>query len=201
MAAPDSFGPTFGGYVNVSGPDVGEVTAVQGELDKFIALIPSFPQISPGPIAQSPAVPESSKSHRPPDLEEMSPQLAEQLLLELAYLRAAWGDALPTVTPVPAIPPVDPTPDSFGPTFGGYANVAGLDVGEVADLRAELDKFVALIPDFPAISPGPIAQSPAVPESSESHRPPDLEQMHPQLAAQLLLELAQLNLAIGDEIP
>ena len=199
MATPDSFGPTFGGYVNVVGLSGPEVLVVHAELDRFIALIPNFPQISPGPIAQSPAVPESSKSGRFPDLEEMSPQLAEQLLLELAYLRAAWGDELPTVTPVPAIAPIA-SPDSFGPTFGGYVNTALLDVGEVADLRAELDKFIALIPDFPAISPGPIAQSPAVPESSESHRPPDLEQMHPQLAAQLLLELADLRAAIGDDL-
>ena len=92
-------------------------------------------------------------------------------------------------------------PDSFGPTFGGYVNVVGLAGGEVDAVRAELDKFIALIPSFPAISPAPIAQTPAVPESSKSHRPPDLEQMHPQLAEQLLLELADLRLAIGNELP
>jgi len=72
----------FAGIANVAGLAAGEITAVNAEIDKLIALI--TPQT------------ETSQTPSPhPDFDMMHPATADLLLAELATLKLAIADAIP----------------------------------------------------------------------------------------------------------
>ena len=73
--------------------------------------------------------------------------------------------------------------DSYGPTFGGYANVTGIiAVGPAAELVTEIAKLKALIPD---------------PTQSVSAVSPEFDAIHPRLAEQLRAEIDAFAAAVA----
>lgn len=94
--AADKFGAEpngYGDYANVSPALIGpEITNVQAEINKFKDLIPTAEQISTA--ITTPATITSGTAGIPPDFDEISPKLAEQLRAELDFLNQAVAGTL-----------------------------------------------------------------------------------------------------------
>lgn len=91
----DKFGAEpngYGDYVNVTVLTGGEVILVEAEIEKFRQLIPTADQISTA--ITTPATITSGTAGIPPDFDEITPKLAQQLRAELGFLSLAIANLL-----------------------------------------------------------------------------------------------------------